>query len=317
MSTPKILITDDVHQHLISGFESMGYDVDYRPEISLEEVHACISPYYGIVINTKIKANRELLLKAPQLKVIARLGSGLDNIDLDAAKEFGIKVISTPEGNAQSVAEHALGMLLCLLNKILSSDKQLREFNWQREAHRGTELMGKQVGLIGFGNTGKAFARLLEPFSIFLHIYDPYVQRTEKNDRIVFHDDLESLVKAVDILSLHVQLTPETKCMVDKVLLGKMKRGAILINTSRGKVIDTEALVSALESEFLGGACLDVFENEQTGTYSESEIDLYSRLYRRSNVVLTPHVAGWTHESKFKIADTILTKWNSRNSDNF
>jgi D-3-phosphoglycerate dehydrogenase len=317
MSTPRILITDDVHPHLISGFESMGYDVDYIPEISLAEVHDCIAPYYGIVINTKIKAYRELLTKAPNLNVIARLGSGLDIIDLDAAREFGIKVISTPEGNAQSVAEHALGMLLCLLNKFLSADRQLREFTWQREAHRGTELMGKHVGLVGYGHTGKAFARLLEPFSIYLHIYDPYVQRTEMNDRMVFHDDLDSLVKVVDILSLHVQLTPETKCMVDKVLLGKMKRGAILVNTSRGKVVDTEALVSALESEFLGGACLDVFENEQTGTYSESETALYSRLYRRNNVVLTPHVAGWTHESKFKIADTILTKWKSRNSDNF
>ncbi len=311
MNALRILITDDVHEHLISGFESMGYEVDYEPTITLAEVHQRIEPYYGIVINTKIKAYRELLIKAKNLKVIARLGSGLDIIDLDAAAEFGIKVISTPEGNAQSVAEHALGMLLSLLNNFLSADKNLREFRWQREKHRGTELMGKQVGLIGYGHTGKAFARLLEPFSIILHIYDPYVQRTEINSRIVVHDDLESLVKEVDILSLHVQLTPETKCMVDKDLLGKMKRGAILINTSRGKVVDTEALVIALESCQLGGACLDVFENEQPDTFSDEEIALYSGLYRRSNVVLTPHVAGWTRESKFKIADTILTKWKS------
>lgn len=311
MNGMRILVTDDVHEHLISGFSAMGYQVDYKPFISLEEVHECIEPYFGIVINTKIKAYRELLVKATNLKVIARLGSGLDIIDLETAKELGVSVISTPEGNAQSVAEHALGMLLCLMNKFLSADRQLREFKWQREAHRGTELMGKHIGLVGYGHTGKAFAKLLEAFSVFLHIYDPYVQRIENNSRIVFHDDLESLAKEVDIISFHVQLTPETKCMADKDLLGKMKRGAIIINTSRGKVVDTGALVSALENNQIGGACLDVFENEHPETFSEIELALYSRLYGKSNVVLTPHVAGWTHESKFKIADTILTKWKS------
>lgn len=289
----------------------MGYQVDYQPHISPEEVYSCIGPYFGIVINTKIKAYRELLVKASNLKVIARLGSGLDIIDLGAADEYGIKVISTPEGNAQSVAEHALGMLLCLMNKTLSADKLLREFKWKREAHRGTELMGKHVGLVGYGHTGKAFAKLLEAFSVYLHIYDPYVQRIENYSRMVFHNDLESLAKEVDIISFHVQLTPETKCMADKDLLDKMKRGAILINTSRGKVVNTGALVSALESNQLGGACLDVFENEHPDTFTEAELSMYSRLYSKSNVVLTPHVAGWTHESKFKIADTILTKWKS------
>lgn len=303
-----ILITDKVHDLLPSKLRSMGYDVEYDTNITLEKLPNIIHRYIGIVINSKIVMDRKLIDLGAELKFIARLGSGLEIIDVDYAKQKGIAVINSPEGNKNAVGEHALGMLLCLANKLHICDRNVKNFVWEREKMRGFELAGKTIGIIGFGHMGSSFAEKLSSMRLKIISYDKYKPHFNKIFSYVEKVDLDDILKRADIISLHLPLTPETKKFVDGDFISRCKEGVILINTSRGSVIDTAALIKGLESGKVGGACLDVFENEKVLTYTTHENEMYTRLYEMDNVVLSPHVAGWTSESLEKIAKITFKK---------
>ncbi len=304
----KVLITDYVHPNLVEGLQKLGYVVEYDRHFPPEQLHEILPELYGIVINTKSRMNAERIALGKNLEFIARLGSGLDIIDLEAAESRGIKVINTPEGNCDAVAEHAIGMLLCLTNNIIRSDRQVRSSTWSRESNRGMEIQGKKLGIVGMGNTGRALARKLSCWGLGMMYYDPYVYDLPSSYRNVQKVDFDYLVSNADIISFHVQLTDETRYMADSNFFQNCKNSMILINTSRGAVVDTNSLVDALESKQLSGACLDVFENEKTETFQDDEKLLYDRLYQMENTVLSPHVAGWTHESLLRISEVMLAK---------
>ncbi len=305
----KVLITDYVHDDLIDGLSQLGYQVTYKKNITLAEVTAGIHDYEGIIINSKIKMFKDLIDQAVKLKFIGRLGSGLEIIDLNYAKEKGIAVFNSPEGNRNAVAEHALGMLLAFANKIVSGHNNINTPKWDREAHRGFELSGKKLGIIGFGNTGRAFANVLRGLDIEILAYDKYLDPGYSQDMdFVQETDLSTLLQQAQIISLHLPLTEETKHLVNSQFISKCREGIILINTSRGNVIDTAALLDGLASDKVKGACLDVFENEKPYTYNEAERSMYSTLFKHPNILCSPHVAGWTKESLEKIANTLIYK---------
>jgi D-3-phosphoglycerate dehydrogenase / 2-oxoglutarate reductase len=309
MAHKNVLITDYVHPVMLTGLQSMGYETTYAPEMSRAEMEAVLPVYKGVVINTRCAINRETIMSSKKLKWIARLGSGLDIIDLEAAKESGISVYSAPEGNAEAVAEHAMGMLLCLSNKLLSADQTTRDGSWLRERHRGWEIAGKTVGIIGYGNNGSAFGRLWKGWNVRVLAYDKYVRGF--GNEYVKETDLETLLKESDIISLHIPLTPETKEMINESFLAKCKPGCVLINTSRGKNVDLAALLKALHSGQLKGACLDVLPDEPPLKGPEDSQRLFLELCTLDQVVLSPHVAGWTIESKRKISEVLLVKIKS------
>ena len=307
----KILITNDVAPILIEQLQQKGHQVDYLPDISLLSVHECISQYQGIIINTKIKSDAALLQKATQLQFIARLGSGLDIIDLPFAQQKGIQVFSAPEGNRNAVAEHALGMILALANKLCSANQSVKNGSWEREAHRGFELQGKTVGIIGFGNNGSAFGEKLGGFGVQVLAYDKYLTNYTSGLAHIRESSLGEIQEQADIISLHLPLTEETFHMVDAAFLQACKKGCMLINTSRGAIIETKALVQSIYAGQIGHAALDVLENEKPNQYSEEERLMYQVLYDMPQVLLSPHVAGWTVESKIRIAEVLLAKLTS------
>lgn len=304
----KVLVTDGVHPVLLEGLEAKGYTCIYEPSISLAEVHQVIGDYKGIIINSKIIVDQALLDKADKLKFLARLGSGMEIVDQVYAKTKGVSVISSPEGNRNAVAEHALGMLLALANKMHTGDQEVKVFNWQREANRGFELLGKTIGLIGFGHTGASFAKKLAGLEMRVLAYDKYKVDYTHPFGYVAEATAEQIQAEADIISFHLPLTEEVHHFVNQDYINGCKKGVLLINTSRGSVIDTNALLAGLASGQVAGACLDVFENEKTQTFTEAEKTLYGKLYQYPNVILTPHVAGWTIESKRRLAEVILEK---------
>lgn len=311
MEIQKVLITDYVHPLMMTKFRQLGYHPVYAPEIKLEVVHHVINSFHGIVINTKIRTDRSLLEKGSQLKFVARLGSGKDIIDLEAAEQLGIKIITSPEGNRNAVAEHAMGMLLSLANKINQGDSEVRNLQWNREKNRGFELEGKTIGIIGFGNTGRAFGEKFENWQTSVLSYDKYKERYAEDLRFVTETNLAEIQVKADVISFHLPLTEETTYMVDKSFLAQCKKGVVLLNTSRGKVMDENAVIEGLKSGQVGGLCMDVFENEHVQTFSDDEKAKYKELFGFENSVFTPHVAGWTVESKRKIAETIIEKVKS------
>lgn len=302
----RVLVTDGVHPVLLEGLEAMGYKCDYHPKILLEKVRTMIQDYEGVIINSKILVDKAFLDKAVHLKFIGRLGSGLEIIDLAYAKVKNVAVFSAPEGNRNAVAEQALGMLLSLLNNLKQADTEVRQKIWRREANRGYELMGRTVGIIGFGHTGSQFAKKLSGMGVKILAYDKYKQNY--TPEYVIESDIETIQEEADIVSLHLPLTAETKHWIDKDFIAKLNKNIILINTSRGNVIRTYDVVEALETGKLTGACLDVFENEKTRTFTTEEDTMYQRLYQLDNVILTPHIAGWTYESKQRLATVLLDK---------
>lgn len=298
----KILITDDVHPHLQEGLEQDGFAVDYRPAISAEEVLQIIHDYEGLLINSKVYVGKEILDRGVKLKFVCRIGSGLDTVDLKYAKLKNVIVFNSPEGNRNAVAEHALGMLLSLLNNISKADRELRNREWKREENRGNELSGKSIGLIAYGNTAQSFAKILKGFDVKILAYDKYLRGFETES------SLENIFGQADILSLHLPLTEETKYMIDYKFLSSFKKPIWFINTSRGKVLRTADLLRALNERKIIGAALDVFENEILSSLNENEKKDFEALISDNRILLTPHIAGWTHESKKRIAEVLLEK---------
>lgn len=304
----KVLITDKVHPLLINGLKAAGFEVNYDTSVDNQVLDQIIDQYDGLVINSKIIMNKERIDKGKKLLFIGRLGSGLEIIDVNYAKRKSIKVFNSPEGNSNAVAEHEMAMLLCLLNNIVIADREVRNFSWQREANRGTELRGKTIGIIGMGHTGVSFAEKLSPWRLNVICYDKYRKRFPSTLRFVNKTDLNTVLAESDIISLHLPLTEETRFMVDEKFLSQCKDKVIISNTSRGQIVDTKALIQGLETGKISGACLDVFENEKPETFSTEEAEMYNQLYQMKQVILTPHIAGWTHESLELIAKVLLDK---------
>lgn len=309
----KVLITDSAHPLLRQGLEQRGYTCDERPDITDAEVRKVIGAYAGLVINSKILVDRAMLDAAPALRWVMRLGSGLEIVDLAYAAERGVAVISSPEGNRDAVAEQALGMLFALANHICRADREVRQRIWDREKNRGFELMGRTIGIWGFGHTGSALGRRLSGLGMKVLAYDKY-KPSGYAAAFPWVEEVspEAIFAQADILSVHLPLNAETRHLVNATFITCFAKPLVLINTSRGAVVQTEALVTALESGLLRGACLDVFENEKPQTYSTQESEWYERLFTLENVVLSPHIAGWTEESKQKLSEVLLEKLDLR-----
>ncbi len=302
----KILITDDLHPLLKEGLKADGFEVQDCPDITPDEVGAIIDQYTGLVINSKVYVGKEMMDRASQLKFVCRAGSGLEVIDLKYAALKGITAFNSPEGNRNAVAEQALGMLLNLLNNISVANNEVKNGVWSREANRGVELSGKTVGLIAYGNTAQAFAKLLSGFEVSILSYDKYLHGF--GNELVKESTMEEIAQQCDVLSLHLPLTEETKSLIGYEYLSSFRKPFWLLNTSRGKVLDTEGLIRCLQEEKIRGAALDVLENEKLETFNQSEKNLFDQLIIDKRVLLTPHIAGWTHESKRRIAEILLMK---------
>jgi D-3-phosphoglycerate dehydrogenase len=301
-----ILVVDEMHPSLLPMLSAKGIQAEYKPTIQRKEILDSIAPFDGVIIRSKTVIDEEFLAKAPNLKFVGRAGAGLDQMDLEAIRKRNIHIFNAPEGNRDAVAEHAITMLLCLFNNILQADKQVRDKVWRREANRGIELGGKKVALIGYGNTGKAFARRLAGFNCQVLAYDKYL--TDYSDTYAREASMEQIFKEADILSLHIPLTTETHALVNREFINRFAKKIFIINTARGEIISLTDLAQAIESGKLRGACLDVLENEKLNTLSATQEQAFDYLSHIPNVVFTPHVAGWTHESYVRINEVLVEK---------
>lgn len=304
----RILHLDTNHPMLIQELQALGFINDENYTASKGVIEEKIHIYDGIIIRSRFKIDAQFLDAAKNLKFIGRVGAGLENIDISYAEARGIKLIAAPEGNRNAVGEHSLAMLLSLFNKLNKADKEVREGQWLREANRGIELDGKTVGLIGYGNMGKAFAKKLRGFDVAVICYDIKRNVGDENATQV---SLEELQERADVLSLHIPETPLTTHMVDSNFINAFKKPFWLINTARGKSVVTGDLVNALRSGKVLGAGLDVLEYEKSSfenLFSNELPDAFKYLISADNVLLSPHVAGWTVESKEKLAQTIVNK---------
>ena len=302
----KAIITAKAHPFLIETLKNKGYEVIYDPEIDLATLVALIGDCTGLIVTTRLKIDKTIIDAAPQLKWIGRLGSGLELIDIKYAQEKNISCYSSPEGNRNAVAEHALGMLLSLMNNIRKSANEVGNSIWLREENRGIELNKKTVGIVGFGNTGQAFAKLLSVFDVTVLVYDKY-----KNDfanASVREANLEQLCRYADIISFHLPLTTETFHLANADFFNSLQQKPYIINTSRGKVIDTSALTMALQSGQVAGAALDVLENENLSSFSLKETKQFETLNTMHNVLITPHIAGYSQEAFYKMSVILLEK---------
>jgi D-3-phosphoglycerate dehydrogenase len=308
----KVLITDSVHKVMIENFEANHFEVDYQPSISVSEVFELIDQYTMLVINSKIIVDKAMIDKATNLKVVGRLGSGKEVIDLDYAKEKKILFHNSPEGNRDAVAEHAMGMLLSLMHLINQASAELREGKWLREKNRGTELKDKTVAILGYGNTGMEMAKRLKGFGVRVLAYDKY--KVDFSDEFVIESSMQEIFESTDIVSLHLPLTNETEYLVNKDWIKKFKKPFYLINTARGKIIRTSDIVEALQKGSIIAAAFDVLENENIASFTSEETMMFETLVAMNNVILTPHVAGWTFESKYKLAsylsEKMIDSWN-------
>lgn len=305
---PKVLITDYVHNDLIEGLELLGYQSIYDPSISLNEIKGIIQEYHGIVINSKVKMTQEMIDLATSLKFIARLGSGLEIIDLNYAASKSIAVFNSPEGNRNAVAEHAVGLILAVANNFIRGDQEVKSRQWDRESNRGIELEGKTIGIVGFGNAGSALARKFKNWDMNIIAHDKYLDHFGDDFDYVEKVSLGELASRSDIISFHLPLSDETKHIAQKSFFEQCRQGVIIINTSRGQVVHTQDLIDYIDSGKVFGAGLDVFENEKPLSYCREESNMYEKLYNLQRIILSPHVAGWTHLSLKKIAKVLLNK---------
>jgi D-3-phosphoglycerate dehydrogenase len=311
MPLKKCLIIDQMHDSIISMLREIGWEASYQPDISRDEIKRIHPHYTGLIVRGKTKIDYDLLGNNPTITFVGRAGAGVDNLDLDYLSKKNIEVIHAAEGNRDAVGEHTIGILLSLLRNISRADQQVRSHIWKREENRGTEIMDKTVGIVGYGNMGRAFAKRLSGFGCKVLAYDKYI--SGYSDSYAEEVDMQRLFKEADMISLHVPLTSETKGMVNEGYLSQFKKDIVLINTSRGEIVVQRDLAESLKSGKVKGAALDVLENERLSEMTPSDREIFNILVQQTNVIFTPHIAGWTVESHRKINVALINKikaWN-------
>jgi D-3-phosphoglycerate dehydrogenase len=305
----KVIVTAAAHPFLLDTLTQKGYEVIYEPTIDYDALVVKIKEAVGLIVTTRLKIDAALLSGANQLKWIGRLGSGMELIDTDFAKSKSILCVSSPEGNCGSVGEHSLGLLLNLMHHLTRSYDEVKLGKWIRDANRGDELFGKKVGIIGFGHTGTAFAKVLTGFGVEILGYDTCQDalgfQTFSNIKMA---SLETIQEQAEVVSLHLPLTTATRHLANQAFFAKLKRQPYFLSTCRGAVTDTAALLYALENHQIRGAGLDVLENERLETYNAVEKGNLAALMTHPNFILTPHIAGYSHEAYHKMAKILLEK---------
>jgi len=305
----QILFIDTAHPVLQQRLEVMGFSCDFFPSYTYDDYLAIIHNYTGIVVRSKIPLDESILKEATCLRFIARVGAGMENIDEKTANDLGIVCLNAPEGNRNAVAEHAMGMLLSLLNHLTRVDAEVRQGIWKRAENRGHEIKHKTVSILGYGNTGSAFAQKLSGFETFTLAYDKY--KSGFSNAFVNEATMEQIFAETDILSLHLPLTEETKWLVDAAFIKRFAKPIYLINTARGQIVQTSDVIDALNEGRILGACFDVLEYEKFSfedIQSQTLPETFQTLLRMPNVLLSPHIAGWTHESHLKMAEVLADK---------
>jgi D-3-phosphoglycerate dehydrogenase len=305
----KVLFIDTTHESLAQGLEKLGYQIELDNISPKKAIEAKLKNYVGVIIRSRFKLDKQFLHAGAHLKFIGRVGAGLENIDVDYAEQLGINLIAAPEGNRNAVGEQALGMLLSLFNNLNRADHEVRNGIWIREGNRGVELRGKTVGIIGYGNMGNAFSRVLSGMGVEVIFHDLKENLSNNNGKQV---TLNEIFERTDVLSIHTPLTELTKNMVNAEFLSKFKKDIYFVNTARGPITITSDLVEAIKKGKVLGACLDVLEYEKTSfenMFTDNHLpEAFKYLIKSDKVILSPHIAGWTHESNLKMAKTIVDK---------
>jgi D-3-phosphoglycerate dehydrogenase / 2-oxoglutarate reductase len=304
----RILIVDDLHENIFPLLADLGFEVNYQPDIKREEILEIIKNYEGLIIRSKTKVDAAFLSHCDKLEFIGRAGAGLDLIDLEEVNNRNIKVFAANEGNADAVAEHTMGMILMLFNKLNWADAEVRQRVWEREKNRGIELKGMTIGIIGYGNMGIALAQRLMGFGVKVLAYDKVEKKDYEYGLYAKKATIEEIFEETNLLSIHVPLTDETRMMVNDGFLSKFKKNIFIVNTSRGEVVSTTSILKGLKSGKIRGACLDVLENEKLSMLTPEQEEVYTQLFQMKNVMLTPHIAGWTVESYRKINEVLVEK---------
>ncbi|PMD94575.1 phosphoglycerate dehydrogenase [Siphonobacter sp. BAB-5405] len=300
----RIFVCDEMHPSLFEMLDGAGFAYTYQPKAKRDEILEQIADYEGLMIRNKTRVDEAFLQAATRLEFIGRAGAGLDLIDREACDRHHVRLFAANAGNMDAVGEHALGMLLALLNHIHTADREVRQKIWLREANRGTELGGKTVGLIGYGHNGQAFAKRLSGFNVNVLAYDKY--RDHYSDAYAKQATVEQLFEQADVLSLHIPLTEETSYLVREDFISQFQKPFYLINCSRGEIVQLAAVLQGLQSGKILGACLDVLENEKLHQLPAGPDEVFDSLIQLPNVIFTPHVAGWTHESYVRINEVLV-----------